>query len=166
MCASISEVSNVDNKYAARKMFDEGVAAYIKKDFKTSVDLFSRAIKYDSTLALFYVSRGATRLKLARTRNAIKDFNQAINLEPTYARAYHLRGLAYEKCGETARAFQDFDRSLEIDPEYGAAYHSRKSMLSKPKQSDSSHEEFEMVNHLMAMRLTDFDKKVPSDLAI
>jgi len=27
-------------------------------------------------------------------------------------------------------------------------------------------EEFEIVNHLMAMRLTHFDKKVPSDLAI
>ncbi len=31
------------NKYAARKMFDEGVAAYVKKDFKASLDLFSRA---------------------------------------------------------------------------------------------------------------------------
>jgi tetratricopeptide (TPR) repeat protein len=156
----------VANKYAARKMFDEGVAAYIKKDFKTSVDLFSRAIKYDSTPALFYVSRGAARLKLARAGDAIDDFDRAIELDSRYARAFHLRGLAYEKCGEFARAFQDFDRSLEIDPEYSAAYHSRKSMLSKPKQSDSSHEELEMVNHLMAMRLTDFDKKVPSDLAI
>ena len=154
------------NKYAARKMFDEGVAAYVKKDFKASRDLFSRAIKYDSSLALFFVCRAAASLKLARARDAIDDFDRAIALEPTYARAYHLRGLAYEKCGEFARAFQDFDRSLEIDPEYSAAYHSRKSMLSKPKQSDSSHEEFEMVNHLMAMRLTDFDKKVPSDLAI
>ena len=49
----LMEVSNVANKYAARKMFDEGVAAYIKKDFKTSVDLFSRAIRYDPSLALF-----------------------------------------------------------------------------------------------------------------
>jgi len=147
-------------------MFDEGVAAYIKKDFKTSVDLFSRAIKDDPTLALFYVSRGAARLKLAKAREAKGDFDRAIALDPGYARAYHLRGIAHEHIGELARAFQDFDRSLEIDPEYGAAYHSRKSMLSKPKQSDSSQEEFEMVDHLMAMRLTDFDKKVPSDLAI
>ena len=166
MCASISEVSNVANKYAARKKFDEGVAAYVKKDFKTSVDLFSRAIKYDPTLALFFVCRGAARLKLGRARDAIGDFNQAIKLNSTYARAYHLRGLAYEKLGQFARAFQDFDTSLEIDPEYGAAYHSRKSMLSKPKQSDSSHEEFEMVNHLMAMRLTSFDDNVPSDLEV
>ncbi len=154
------------NKYAARKMFDEGVAAYIKKNFKKSVDLFTRAIKYDPTLALFYVSRGAAFLKLEKALDAIADFDNAIQLDADYVRAYHLRGLAHEKIGEFARAFQDFDRALEIDPEYGAAYHSREIMLSNSKQPDSAFEDFEIVNHLMAMRLTHFDKKVPSDLAI
>ena len=154
------------NKYAARKMFDEGVAAYVKKDFKTSLDLFSRAIKYDPTLALFFVCRGAASLKLGRARDAIGDFDQAIKLEATYARAFHLRGLAYEKLGELARAFQDFDRSLEIDPEYGAAYHSRDSVLSNPKESSLASRDFEIVNHLMAMRLTQFDDKVLNDLEI
>jgi tetratricopeptide (TPR) repeat protein len=154
------------NKFAARKMFDEGVAAYVKKDFKTSLDLFSRAIKYDSTLALFFVCRGAARLKLGRAREAITDFDQAIKIEATYARAFHLRGLAYEKLGELARAFQDFDRSLEIDPEYGAAYHSRNSVLSNPKKSTLSFQDFEIVNHLMALRLTHFDDKVLNDLEI
>ncbi len=154
------------NKYAARKMFDEGVAAYIKKDFKSSVDLFSRAIRYDPSLALFYVSRGAARLKLEEAIDAVADFNRAIELDEAYVRAYHLRGLAYEKLGEFARAFQDFDRALEIDPEYGAAYHSRETMLSNTKQPDLAFEDFEMVNHLMAMRLKHFDEKVPSDLAI
>ena len=154
------------NKYAARKMFDEGVAAYIKKDFKTSVDLFSRAIKYDPSLALFFVCRGAASLKLGRAHDAIGDFNLAIKLKSTYARAYHLRGFAYEKLGQHARAFQDFDRSLEIDPEYIAAYKSRDSVLSNPKQPVLAFNDFEIVDHLMAMRLTDFDKKVPGDLAI
>ncbi len=154
------------NKYAARIMFDEGVAAYIKKDFKKSVDLFTRAIEYDPTLALFYVSRGAARLKLAKARDARDDFDRAIALDAGYARAYHLRGIAHEQMGDFARAFQDFDRALEIDPEYSAAYHSRESMLSNPEQPNLVYEEFEMVNHLMAMRLTEFDKKVPSDLAI
>jgi tetratricopeptide (TPR) repeat protein len=154
------------NKYAARKMFDEGVAAYVKKDFKTSLDLFSRAIKYDPTLALFFVCRGAASLKLGRAREAIGDFDQAIKMEATYARAFHLRGLAYEILGELARAFQDFDRSLEIDPEYGAAYHSRDSVLSHPKESTLASRDFEIVNHLMAMRLTQFDEKVLNDLEI
>ena len=154
------------NKYAARKMFDEGVAAYVKHDFQKSADLFSRAVQYDPTLPLFYVCRGAASLKLEKTRAALDDFNRAIKLEPLYARAYHLRGVAYEKLGDLARAFRDFDRSLEIDPEYAAAYPSRESVLSRPKHSDVSPEDFEMVDHLMAMRLTDFDEKVPSDLAI
>ena len=154
------------HKYAARKMFDAGVAAYVKKDYKKSANFFSRAIRYDSTLALFYVSRGAACLKLARARDARDDFDRAIKLESAYARAYHLRGLANEKLGDFARAFQDFDRALEIDPEYGAAYHSRELMLSNPEQSNLAYEEFEIANHLMAMRLTHFDQKVPSDLAI
>ena len=154
------------NKYAARKMFDNGVAAYIKKDFKKSVDLLTRAIKYDPSLALFYVIRGAALLKLAKAREAIGDFDRAITLDSSYVRAYHLRGLAYEQCGEFARAFQDFDRCLEMDPEYSAAYHSRESMLSNPQQSNLDYEEFEMISHLMAMRLTHFDEEVPSDLAI
>jgi len=147
-------------------MFDEGVAAYVKKDYKASLDLFSRAIKYDVSLALFFVCRGAASLKLGRAHNAIGDFNKAIKRDPTYARAFHLRGLAYEKLGELARAFQDFDRSLEIDPEFGAAYHSRNSMLSKPKASTLAFRDFEIANHLMAMRLTQFDDNVLSDLEI
>jgi len=156
----------VAKKYAARKMFDEGVAAYVKKEYKKSAVLFGRAIKYDPSLALFYVSRGASLLKLGRAREAIDDFDYAIDLEPKYARAFHLRGLAFEQTGEFARAFHDFDRALEIDPEYGAAYHSRQSILSNPEKPDLAYEEFEITNHLMAMRLTDFDKKVPGDLAI
>jgi len=156
----------VAKKYAARKMFDKGVAAYVKKDYKKSVDLFGRAINYDPSLALFHVSRGAALLKLARAREAIDDFDRAIELEPKYARAFHLRGLAFEQTGEFARAFQDYDHALEIDPEYGAAYHSRQSILSNPEQPDLTYEEFEITHHLMAMRLTDFDKKVPGDLAI
>lgn len=166
MCISISEVNTVAKKYTARKMFDEGVAAYVKKDFKTSVDLFSRAIKYDPTLALFFVCRGAASLKLGRAHEAIGDFNQAIKLKSRYARAYHLRGLAHEKLGHHARAFQDFDRSLEIDPEYVAAYHSRNSVVSNPKQPALAFKDFEIVDHLMAMRLTRFDGNVPKDLEI
>lgn len=153
-------------KYVARKKFDEGVAAYVKKDFKASVDLFSQAIKYDPTLALFFVCRGAASLKLGRAHDAIGDFNRAIKLKSGYARAYHLRGLAYEKLGQHAQAFKDFDRSLEIDPEYVAAYHSRNSMVSNPKQPATASKDFEIVDHLMAMRLTRFDDNVPRDLEI
>ena len=166
MIALTLEAGKAANKYAARKMFDEGVAAYIKNAFQDSFDLFSRAIQYDLTPALFYVCRGAASLKLEKPRKAIEDFSRAIKLDPLNARAYHLRGIAYEKIGALARAFRDFDRSLEIDPEYAAAYLSRESVLARPKQPDASAADIDIVDHLMAMRLTDFDQRVPSDLAI
>ena len=85
------------------------------------------------------------------------DFNRAIKLNPNSARAYHLRGLTFEKRGEIAKAYQDFDRALEIDPDYGAAYHSRDLLLSKGGQTDFSLEELDIINHLMAMRVSRFD---------
>jgi len=138
-------------------MFDEGVAAYVKNDFKKSVLLFSRAVKYNPKFDLSYVSRGFVYLKLNKIKEAMADFDRAIKLNPHNARAYHLRGLAYEKLEDIAGAFQNFDRALEIDPEYGPAYHSRDSILSKDGNTDYTIEELDIINHLMAMRVSRFD---------
>ncbi len=146
-----------------KRLFDEGVAAFVKDELKRSIRLFSRALKYDSKFELAYVSRGAAYLKLKQLKQAMADFNRAIKLYPGYARAYHLRGLVFEKMGETARAYQDFDRALEIDPDYGPAYHSRKLLISQDGQEDFSLEELDIINHLMAMRVADFDESAKSD---
>ncbi len=151
------------NNYMARKSFDEGVAAYVKDDFKECIRLFSRALKYDSKFELAYVSRGAAYLKLGNIKKAIADFNRAIKLYPDYARAFHLRGLAHEKMGARARAYQDFDRALEIDPDYGPAYHSRDLLVSEGGQSNFSLEELDIINHLMAMRVSAMDEHEDTD---
>jgi ribosomal protein S10 len=39
-------------------------------------------------------------------------------------------------------------------------------LSSNPKHPDESCTDFEMASHLRAMRLTDFDQKVPSDVEI
>jgi tetratricopeptide (TPR) repeat protein len=147
----------------ARRLFDEGVAAYVKNELKTSIQLFGAALKQDSKFELAYVSRGAAYLKLKMIKKAIADFNRAIKLYPQYARAFHLRGLAYEKMGEIARAYQDFDRALEIDPDYGPAYHSRNSLISDGGQEDFSLEELDIINHLMAMRVSHPNDNAESD---
>jgi Tfp pilus assembly protein PilF len=147
----------------ARKLFDEAVAAFVKDEFKNCIQLFSQAVKYDSKFELAYVSRGAAYLRLGKVKKAMADFNRALRLYPDYARAYHLRGLAYEKMGDMAKAYQDFDRALEIDPDYGAAYHSRDLLVSKGEQTDFSLEELDIINHLMAMRVSPLDEHEESD---
>lgn len=146
-----------------RKLFDEGVAAYVKDELKASIQLFSRALKYDSKFEPAYVSRGAAYLKLGKFKKAMADFTRAIKLYPGYARAYHLRGLTFEKMGDAARAYQNFDRALEIDPDYGPAYHSRDLLISEGGQEDFSLEDLDIINHLMAMRISHFDDNTKSD---
>ena len=152
--------------YMARKMFDEGAAAYIKHEITKSIKLFTLALKYDPEFELGYISRGAAYLKLGKIKKAMTDFNRAIKINPDSARAYHLRGLARERLGQVAKAYQDFDLALEIDPDYTAAYHSRDFLISKKEHTDFSMEELDIINHLMAMRISRFDQDEESnDLA-
>ena len=151
----------------AIKLFDEGAAAYLKKDYKTSIKLFSQALKKDRKFALVYSSRGTAYLKVSNLKKAISDFSHAIRLNPKYARAYYLRGLAYEKMGAIASAFRDFDQALEIDPDLVAAYRSRDSVLDKTIDDRLQMEDAEIADHLTAMRVAQFTRnKTWRDLEI
>ena len=140
----------------AIKLFDDGVAAYLRNDYRASIKLLTQALKQDRNFALVYSSRGAAYLKIGRIKRAISDLTRAIRLNPVYARAYHLRGLAYEKAGEVAHAYRDFDRAIEIDPDLAAAYRSRDSVLDKKVNDRRVMEDLEMADHLAAIRVALF----------
>ena len=88
----------------AIKLFNDGVAAFLRNEFKASIKYFSQALKHDRNFSLVYSSRGAAQLKINKIEKAISDFTRAIRLDPSYARAFHLRGLAYEKASLPCRA--------------------------------------------------------------
>jgi tetratricopeptide (TPR) repeat protein len=146
----------MSKNYMAKKLFDEGAAAYLKEDYKTSIKLFTQAVKNDRKYALVYSSRGMAYLKLNKFKKAIPDFSRAIRLNPRYARAYHLRGLAYEKMGDFAPAFRDFDQAIEIDPDLATAYRSRDSVLDKTIEDRLQMEDGDIADHLAAMRVAQF----------
>ena len=64
----------------AIKRFDEGIAAYLRRDYEDSVKKFTQALKHEPNLALAYSSRGAAHLKSGHAQKAISDFNRAIRL--------------------------------------------------------------------------------------
>ena len=140
----------------AVKIFDEGIAAYLRGDYKDSIKKFTRALGHDSKFALAYSSRGAARLKSGHTKRAVSDFNRAIRLNPGYARAYHLLGLALEQIGDFAGAYRNFDRALEMDPDLAAAYHKRDCVLGSRVDDCIEIEDFEIADHLASMRVALF----------
>ena len=151
----------MSNYLMAIKLFDEAIAAYLRGDFKASIEIFTQALKHDSKFALAYSSRGAAYLKSGQTKKAISDFNHAIRLNPNYARAHHLRGLAYERMGDFAGAYRNFDRALEIDPDLAVAYRKRDCVINKSLDDCIEIEDLEMADHLAAMRVALYsaDKK-------
>jgi tetratricopeptide (TPR) repeat protein len=146
----------MSENYMAKKLFDEGAAAYLKEDYRESIKLFTKALQRNRKLALVYSSRGMAHLKLNQFRQAISDFSRAIRLNPKYARAYYLRGLAHEKMENFAPAFRDFDQAIEIDPDLVAAYRSRDSVLDKTLDGGLQMEDAEIADHLAAMRVAQF----------
>ena len=58
----------MSENYTAKKLFDEGAAAYLKEDYKTSIKLFTQALKNDRKYALVYASRGIAYLKLNKLK--------------------------------------------------------------------------------------------------
>ena len=144
----------MSDNYSAVRLFDDGVAAYIREDFKTGIKQFSQALKEDRRFAPAYAGRGAAYLRINKIQKAISDFTSAIRLMPRDARSFHLRGLAYEKAGEIARAYRDFDRAIEIDPDLTAAYRSRDAVLDKEIEDREAMEDPELIDHLTSMRVT------------
>jgi tetratricopeptide (TPR) repeat protein len=140
----------------AIRRFDEGIAAYLRRDYKDSIKKFTQALKHEPNLALAYSSRGAAHLKSGYAQKAISDFNRAIRLNPNYARAHHLRGLAYEQMGDFANAYLNFDRALEIDPDLTEAYRKRDCVVDKSVDDCIEIEDLEMADHLAAMRIALF----------
>jgi tetratricopeptide (TPR) repeat protein len=137
----------------AIKRFDEGIAAYLRRDYKDSIKKFTQALKHEPNLALAYSSRGAAHLKAGHTQKAINDFNRAIQLNPNYARAHHLRGLAYEQMEDFAGAYRNFDRALEVDPDLAVAYRKRDCVLDRRVNDCIEVEDLEMADHLAAIRV-------------
>ena len=143
----------MSHNLTAIKRFDEGVAAYLRREYQKSIKKFTRSLQHDARFALAYSSRGAAHLKAGHPQKAIYDFNRAIRLNPNYARAHHLRGLAYEQKGDFANAYLNFDRALEIDPDLAVAYRKRECVLDRRVDDCVEIEDLEMADHLAAIRV-------------
>jgi tetratricopeptide (TPR) repeat protein len=141
---------------AAQKMFEEGMAEFVKHNYDQSIHHFSQAIAFAPEFTLAFKSRGAAYLRMKKAREAIADFSAVVELKPDSARAYHLRGLAYENCGDNDKAMDDFNKALELNSGYGAVYFSRANLHNKLGNSDRATEDIRMVTHLTEVNIETF----------
>jgi len=103
-----SDAPIIDYSVKSIKLKDEGNSALAAYRFNEAVRLYSEAISYDATNAIFYSNRAMAYIKMESYGLAIIDATKAIELDPKYVKGYYRRGSALFALGKNKQARKDF----------------------------------------------------------
>ncbi len=72
-----------------------------------------------------YYNRGAAKVELGQSEEAIAAFDRAIELRPDDADAYVNRGSANAGLGQYEEAMADYAEAIRLEPDHATAYKNR-----------------------------------------
>lgn len=88
-----------------------------------------RPISDLTAIALFYSNRGAERLRLGDTEDAVLWLHDATLIDPTLAPAWVNLGVALRRSGDREGAAESYRRALQEDSTTTSAYHNLAALL-------------------------------------
>lgn len=121
---SDSELDNIDEsrvptaaeKADAQALKAKANAAFGRKDFASSIELYTAALRLDPHDPTFWNNRAMSKAKMEEHGAAIADASKAIELKPDYAKAYYRRGVSALAVLRPKQAVPDFKKALELEP--------------------------------------------------
>ncbi len=102
-------------------LIQQAYDAYLSKDFKKSIDLYSEVLEKHSSYAPAFYGRGLAYAKLDQCNMAIKDFENAVKFDKTLADAFYAKAICEIKLGLNQQAISSINSAIEISktkPEY------------------------------------------------
>jgi tetratricopeptide (TPR) repeat protein len=115
-----------------------GVIAYQLGDFRTAVELVSKAIAISPDSAAPYSNIGLAQRKLKQLDAAIASFDKAIAIKPDYVEAHYNRGLALQELKRLDAAVASYDKAIALYPGFADAHFRRGNALQELKQLDAA----------------------------
>lgn len=106
----------------AVRLYNEGVALLVARDFREAQARFESALERDERLAEAH-NNLAFALRMQGPHNfaaSLAHYNRAIELKPELAQAYMYRGVLFVQQGDRARARQDLEQLRRLDPRLAA----------------------------------------------
>lgn len=103
----------------------EAQRSFVKKDYKKSIDAFSRVIETGEAHELACLSRGVAYFQLKDFDKAIVDFNRVVELNDQNSRAYYYLGMSYLMKREFKESVSALDTSIRLRPENKSAFFTR-----------------------------------------
>lgn len=101
----------------AVRLYNDGVALLVVRDFRAAQGRFEAALALDERLAEAH-NNLAFALRMQGRQNfaaSLAHYDRAIELKPTLAQAYMYRGMLFVQQGDMGRARQDLERLRGLD---------------------------------------------------
>jgi tetratricopeptide (TPR) repeat protein len=112
---------------------ERGMVYICMKDSEMALKDYTKAIKLNPAVSVYYFSRGLAYLDAARYDKAIADFTKTIEMDDTIPLHYGKRARAYFLKGEFDKAAADYAEALMLDP---TAFHREGNEKLKQEQAE------------------------------
>ena len=100
----------------ARRLLDEGVAAFQRGDFEAAVSAFRGAVTAQPDNVGAHLNLGSALVEAGRLDEAVEEYRVVIRLDPTHAMGHFNLGTLFARRGDDANAFLHYEESLRVDP--------------------------------------------------
>jgi predicted O-linked N-acetylglucosamine transferase (SPINDLY family) len=115
-----------------------GVVALQTGRAQRGVELLTKAINFDSSVAAAHNNLGSGLKELKRHNDALINFDQAISLKPDYAEAYYNRGSVLNELARHQEALESYDQAIAFKPDFAKAYNNRGNTLRDLNQIEDA----------------------------
>ena len=110
---------------AYQNAIKDGDKAFDRKDYKTSLVYYNKAIEMEPKKPDAYINRSITYAFQNEDDKAIEDLNKAIKYDHKNQYAYNNRALQYLKTGKYRKGIRDFSKAIKINPKEAEYYANR-----------------------------------------
>lgn len=117
-------LSVVEKKTSALDLNEKGVIELKAGHLLQAAELFQRALRLQSDLAVANSNLGATYNALGRYQEAIDCLEQALRSKPNYAEAHYNLGFAYLRLDQYRDAVAAYKEALRFAPNFAEAQNS------------------------------------------
>src|SRR5665647_377762 len=87
-----------------------------------AIELISKAIEVNPSVAAAYANRGNALSALKQHQAAIESYGKALAIKPDYANAYGNRGTALNELKQYQAAIASYDKATAINPDHALAW--------------------------------------------
>ncbi|CAG9574231.1 unnamed protein product [Danaus chrysippus] len=123
----LTEDEKAERQVIAEELKRAGNESFKIGDFDRSIEKYTEALRicplqYTTQRAILYCNRSASKMKLEKYKQAIKDCTKAVELDDTYLKAYYRRAQSYEATDKLDECLADYKKILELDPSHKEAH--------------------------------------------